>query len=121
MWFDTVTLSHLGRTDPRHLTGSDRLDNGRSWRSQLIGISVASGDNNTAAAALFLGHCRSEKIISLITRGFGIGEATGCDELGEDLQLLDELVVEFTPALIGGKRFMSISGLCKRVPTDQHG
>lgn len=35
--------------------------------------------------------------------------------------MLDQLVVEFPPALVGRERFVSISGLFERVPTDQHG
>jgi len=112
----SIALTHLGRTNSRHLTCFDRLKDGGSRGCELEGIAIAACDNDGPPAPLLPGNGRRQEIIRLITRCFGVREAAGRNEVGQDLKLFDQLVVEVTPTLIGGKQFVPVGRLVKAVP-----
>ncbi len=85
----------------------------------MEGITVASRHKSPAAPLLFLGYCGGEKIIRFVASSLGIGEPTGADKLGKNLELLHELFIEFTTRLIGRERLMPISGFIEAVPTNE--
>src|SRR4029077_3407579 len=118
---DAVELASLRRPDPRDLAGANRIKNGRAGRGKLERISVAAGDQRAAAAPFFGGDRRGEEIIGLVARGLRIGKAARGDELRQHLELLEQCVVEFAAALIGGKLLVPISGRVQRVPANEHG
>lgn len=78
-----IAFAHLSWANPRHLTGFDRLQDGRLGGGQLIGIPIAGGDKNRAAAFLF-GNGRRQKMIGLVGGRLSNGKAARGDELGED-------------------------------------
>src|SRR3954469_25270128 len=92
--FDAIALADLGRADPRHLPGPNRVKDGDSRRRQLERITVAGGDKCPSVAPGFCRGGGGEEVVSLVPRFFGAGEAAGCDEFRENLQLLDQFVVE---------------------------
>jgi hypothetical protein len=57
-----------------------------------------------AVSAFLFGHGCSEKVVGLVARCLRIREAGGADQVGQDLQLIDQLLIELTPALIGRKK-----------------
>jgi hypothetical protein len=70
--------------------------------------------------AALLGGSGGEEIVGLIAGAFGIGEAAGRDEFRNQIELLDEIVVEFAAALIVGKGRVPVGLRLQRVPSDQH-
>ena len=64
---------------------------------------------------------RCEKIISLESRRLCILKATRRNEVRDESELLDQRVIEFTPALICWEFFMPVGRDFERVPGDDHG
>ena len=62
-----------------------------------------------------------EKIVGLVAGAARIGEAAGRDEIGDDRELLDDVVVEFAAALIGRKGFVPVGFRFQSVPGDDDG
>ena len=97
-----------------------RLQDGRGRRGELKGIAVAARHDRGAAAPLLGRDGSGQEIVGLVAGRLGIGEAAGRDELRQDRQLLDDLVVELAPALIGRERLVPVGRRIERVPADQH-
>ena len=89
-------------------------------RGELERVAVAAGDQHGTAAPLFGDSRRGEEIVGLETRALGVGKTAGGDEFRDQRELLDQIVVEFAAALIGGKCVMAIGRRLERVPADQH-
>ena len=118
---DAVALAHLLRSNARHLTGADRVQDSRRSRRQLKGIAIATCHQRGAAAPL-LGRDRGRKeVIGLVAGCLGVGEAAGGDESGQQIELIDELGVERASALIRRQSLVPIGRLIERVPADQNG
>jgi hypothetical protein len=118
---DAIAFAHLGRPDARHLAGPHRVEDRRSVRGELKRIAVARRDEHAAASPLLRRNRRGEKIIGLVTGRLREGEAACRDELGQDFELLDQLVVELPPALVIREQFLAIGRRAEGVPADQHG
>src|SRR5262249_36187085 len=95
--------------------------NGRFLGGQLKRVAVAAGDQRAAAAPLFGGYGGGKEIIGLVASRLGVGEAAGGDKFRQRIELLDQVVVEFPSALIGGKLVVAIRRRVERIPRDQHG
>jgi hypothetical protein len=90
-------------------------------RGELKRVAVAGRDQHPPAP-LFLADCGGgEEIVGLVAGAARIGEAAGGDEFGDDRELLDDLIVEFAPALIGRKGFVPVGLFLQRVPGDNDG
>jgi hypothetical protein len=98
---DAIALAHLCRADACHFSGSQRLEDRRRLRGKLIGIPVTGRHDDGAASALFARRRSRQKIVRLVTGSLGRGEAAGGYELRQNCELLNELIVEDTPGLIG--------------------
>ena len=88
-----------------------------SWnvsRSPLATIAVPP-------APLLGGDGGGEKIVGLVARRLGVGEAAGRDELRQRVELLEQRVVEFAAALVGRELPVPVGRRVERVPADQHG
>ena len=117
---DAVARDDLRRVDPRHLAGADRIENRGAVGGKLERVAVAARDQDAAAAPLLGGGRGGEKIVRLVAGGLGVRKAACRDEVRQHLQLLDDGVVEFAPALIGRKRLVPIGRHLQRVPGDEH-
>jgi hypothetical protein len=62
-----------------------------------------------------------EKIVGFVARALCVGETAGGYELWNCRELLDHVIVERAPALIGRECFMAIGRRFVGVPSDQHG
>jgi hypothetical protein len=96
------------------------MQNGRGGGRELECITITTGDERRAEAAFLVGHGCSEKIVSFVAWRLRIREAGGADQVGQDLQLIDQLLIELTPALIGRKKSLPECRRAERVPADQH-
>jgi len=68
-----------------------------------------------------LGHRRRrQEVIGLVAWHLGVGEATGGDEVGQNFKLVDQLSIEFAPALVVRESAVPVGGLVQRIPSDQH-
>ena len=116
-----ITLTHLGGTDARHFASTKRLQDGRHFGRELVGIAVAGCDNHGSAFPLLL-RCRGrKKIVGLVTGGLCRREAASRHELRQDIQLLNQLIVEPASGLIALKRPVPVSRGIERVPADKDG
>src|SRR4029078_4503055 len=96
-------------------------ENGGEFGGELKGIAVAAGNKHGAAALFLLGGSRGKKIIGLETGCLRVLKTACCDKLRQHIQLLDQCLIEFASALVGGKRFMAVRLCLQRVPPDKHG
>src|SRR5215472_17053039 len=74
-----------------------------------------------AAPPLFGRGRGGKKVVGLISGCLGICKTTGGDELGQCIKLLEQFVVEFAAALIGGELLVTVGRRVHRVPTYQYG
>ena len=121
VWIDAISLPDLFRPDARDFPPRDGIEDRRAWRGELKGISIAASDYNGAACVLLSGDCGGEKVVCLEPWGFGVRKPKGGDKFGQDVQLLDQVLVELTPALIGGKHFVTLRRRVQAIPSDYDG
>jgi len=57
---------------------------------------------------VLLGSNSGKKVVRLEPQRFGVCKPEGGDKFGQDIQLLDQIIVELSPALIGGKHFAAL-------------
>ena len=69
---------------------------------------------------LFLRGRGRQKVVRLVARGLGAGETACNDEVGQNLELLDEFGVERAAGLIACKRLVPLGWLTERVPAHEH-
>ena len=62
-----------------------------------------------------------EKIVRFVSRRLGIGEPACRYELRQNVELVQELGVEGSPALVAREREVPIGRRIQRVPADEHG
>jgi hypothetical protein len=66
-------------------------------------VTITTRDEHCAESAFLFCHGGGEKVVGLVAWRLGIREPGGADQAGQDLQLIDQLLIELTPALIGWK------------------
>jgi hypothetical protein len=98
------------------------MQDGRPVRRQLKRIAIAARDDGASIPALFLTRDRGgEEIVCLVACCLGVGEAAGADEIGQDVELLDQLTIEMPAALIIRKELLPVGRRAQRIPADEHG
>ena len=97
------------------------MQDGDGVRRQLKRVPVAARDQSLPFAPRLLGNGCGKEVVGFIARRFGIGEATGSDKFREDVQLLDQLVIKLTAALVGREQRPAIGWRAERVPPHEHG
>ena len=105
MRVDSVAFADLGRADARHFAGPHGIEDRRRVRGELERVAVAARDQHGPVPLLFRGDGGGEKIVSLVAGALGGLEAAGLHELRQHIQLFDDGIVEFAPALIRGILF----------------
>ena len=75
----------------------------------------------SATCALLSGDRGGEKVICFEPWGFGVCKSKGGDKFRQDIQLLNQVIVELAPALIGGKHFVTLRRRVQAVPSDNDG
>ena len=71
-------------------------------------------------SAFLVGHGCGEKLVGLVAGRLRISKAGGADQAGQDLQLIDQLLIELTAALIGRKQSLPECRHAEAIPADQH-
>src|SRR5262249_56728320 len=84
-------------------------------------IAVAACDQDSAAPPLFGRDRGGKEVVGLVPGRFGIRKAACGDKLGQYVKLLEQLVIKFAAALIGGELLVTVGRCVQRVPTDEHG
>lgn len=121
LWIDAVAFPDLYRSNPRHLAGTNREKDGRGIGGKLKRITVAAGDEHPSAAPLFHGNRRRQKIIGFVARSLGVPKPACRYEFRQNFKLLDQRVVELTPALIAGQFLVPLGWRFEGVPSHKHG
>jgi hypothetical protein len=83
-------------------------------------IAVAARHNGATAAPLLRCHSGGQEVVRLISRRLGVREPTFRHELGKELELIHQLVVELTAALVGREQLLPECGSAERIPADEH-
>lgn len=117
---DAVPLVHLSWSDPGHFAGTHRMEDGGQLRGELERIAIAARDQRQTALALFPPNGSGKKVISLVSSGLGVREATGGNEGGQESKLLDQLVIEMAAGLVGRKGTTPVGRCLQRVPADHN-
>ena len=88
------------------------------WRGELKRIAIAACHQRVAVCALLESDGGGEKVVGLEPRAFGVRKPAGGNEFGQDVQLLDQIRVELSSALICGKQFVAFRRRFQTVPAD---
>jgi hypothetical protein len=96
------------------------MQNGRGDGRELERITITTRDEQRAVSAFLFGHGCGEKVVGLVAWRLRIREAGGADQAGQHLQLIDQLLIELTCALIGRKQSLSECRHAEGIPADQH-
>jgi hypothetical protein len=78
------------------------------------------GRSRRAVPAFLFGHGCGKKVIGLVAWRLRIRKAGGTDQTGQHFQLIDQLLIELTPALIGRKKSLPECRHADGIPADQH-
>jgi hypothetical protein len=81
-------------------------------------IPIAACNQRGAACALLGGDRRGEKVIRLEPWGFGVRKPACGNKFRQYVQLLDQILVELSPALIGRKHLAALRRRLQAVPAD---
>src|ERR1700722_3786279 len=96
------------------------MHDGRGGGRKLECITIATRDEHRAKSAFLVCHGGGEKVVGLVAWRLGIRKPDSGDQVGQDLQLIDELVIKMTPALVGRKKSLPECRRTERVPADQY-
>jgi len=96
------------------------MQDGDGVGGKLKGVAVAARDQSLPFASRFLGDGRGKEVVGFIARPFGIGEATGSSKFRKHVQLLDQLVIKLTAALVGREQGLTVGWRAERIPTHEY-
>src|ERR1700722_1483294 len=96
------------------------MQNGRGDGRELERITITTRDEHCAVSAFLFGHGCGEKVIGLVAWRLRIRKTGGADQAGQYLQLIDNLCIEVTAALIGWKQSLPECRHAEGIPADQH-
>jgi hypothetical protein len=65
-------------------------------------------------------NCCGEKVVRLVPWGFGVPKRKCGDKFRQDTQLLNQIIIELSPALIRGKHFLAFRWRPQAVPADDN-
>jgi hypothetical protein len=114
VWIDAISLPDLFGPNARYFPAPRRVQNRCAWRGELKRIPIAARHQCRPTTALLSSNCGREKVVRLVSCGFGVREPKCGDKLRQHVQLLDQIIIELSPALIGGNiswRFVGASKL----------
>ncbi len=74
-----------------------------------------------AVCALLERHARGEEVVGLVAVRFRRREAHRLDELRRQVELVEQLLVELAPGLVGGQSRVPVGRHGERVPGGEHG
>src|SRR5262249_48490820 len=97
------------------------IRSGRAGGGQWDCRAAAARPEDRAAPPLFGRGRGGKKVVGLVSGCLGIGKTACGDELGQCIKLLEQFVVEFAAALIGGELLVTVGRRVSRVPTYQYG
>jgi hypothetical protein len=86
-----------------------------SWNASRSPVATTAA----AAACLLRGDGRGEEVVRLVPGAFRSDEPEGRDELGQQVELLQDRVVELATALVARKELAAVGRNPDRVPSDQ--
>jgi hypothetical protein len=118
VWIDAVSLPDLFRPNARDFAAPRRIEDRCTRRGELKRIPIAARHQCGAACTLLSGNCGGEKVVRLVPRGFGVRKPKRGDKFGQDVQLLNQIIIELSPALISGKHFVAFRRRLQGVPSD---
>jgi hypothetical protein len=114
---NAISLPDLFAPNTRYFAAPRRVEDRRARRGELKRIPIAAR-HQCRAAATFLYSNRGEKVVCLEPWGFGVRKPKRGDKFRQDIQLLNQIILELSPALIGGKHFVAFRRRPQAVPTD---
>ena len=118
---DAVALAHLRRPDPRQRPAALlRLQHRGPRADQLERVAVTARDERLAAAGLLERDAGGEEVVRLVPVCLREREAHRLDELRRQVELLQQVGVELTSALVARKRLVPVGRHGQRVPRDEH-
>ena len=85
---------------------------------KLKRVPVGGRDQRAPAGSLLAGGCRRKEVVGFVSRRLGAGESPGADELGQQLELLEQLGVELAARLVRPELDVAIRRSRERVPGD---
>ena len=109
---DAISLPNVFRPNTRQLAAPRRVEDRCALRGELKGISIATRHHRGAAGAFLSSNRSGEKVIRLEPWSFGVCKPAGGDKFRQRSQLLDQILGELSPALIGRDiswRFVGVS------------
>src|SRR5262249_56081046 len=93
----------------------------RGGGGELDGIAAAACDDHRAAPPLFGRNRGGKEVVGFVAGRLGIRKTTCGDKFRQHVKLLEQFVIEFAAALIGGKLLVTVGRRVQRVPTHEHG
>ncbi len=118
VWIDAISLPDLVRPNARDFAAPRRVQDCRARRGELKRIPVAARHHCRTTCTFLSSNCGREKVIRLVSGRFGVREPKSGDKFRQDIQLLDQIIIELSPALIGGEHFMAFRRRPQTIPTD---
>ena len=119
---DAVTLTHLGRSDSSHPAAApDGLENRRALAGELERIAIGRRYERRPATQLLLCHSRGQEVVRLIARSLATDDSRGSDQSGQQVELLEDVVVELSTRLIALQQRVAVGRDKERVPCDDDG
>ena len=119
---DAVALTHLGRPDAGERPAAALwLEHRRALADELEHVAVSARDERLAAACLLVRDRRGNEVVRLVAVALRDREAERRDELRGEVELLEQVLVEHAPALVGGQLDVAVRRHRERVPADDDG
>ena len=119
---DAVALAHLGRTDARDLAhAARRLQDRRALARELEEIAIRGRDEDGALLLLLGCDDGAHEVVRFVARRLRRREPERLDELGQQVELLEQVVLEDATGLIRGERRVAIRRRVERVEAHEHG
>ena len=85
---------------------------------ELERVSIRGDHDRRAAPFLFVFHCSREEVVGLVPVALRSGEPERAHELGQEIELLEELVVELATTLVAVEQLVPVRRHRERVPAD---
>ena len=118
---DAVALAHLCRPDAGQRPAALlRLQHDRPLADELERVAVAARHDRRAAARLLERDPGGEEVVRLVPVRLRGREAHRLDELRRQVELVEQLLVELAPGLVGGQRGVPVGRHGERVPGREH-
>src|SRR5207248_823695 len=91
----------------------------RALACKLERIAVGGDDDGAASPFFLLPDSGCKKVVGFEARPLRGCEAEGAHEVGQEVELLEQLGIELASSLIAGEELVSIRRNLQRVPADE--